>query len=391
MATFLDENIPTGHLARTAEIVTDLQGRKFAQVDDMLLPLRSGEARILDVSGSAWPDGQVTYVFDISVTKSEWKTAFREACRLWALRARLTFTELAVKPDSKQINYILVKNHSSKNSSVVGMVKGEQVLNLVSWGTRLTIVHEIGHALGLIHEHVRSDRETYVSIIKDNIINDTTYKNNFAIYPANSVQGPYDFSSIMHYDLNAFGKYDEHNKVKLPTIQVREPYKTLSYFCGQDFFLSYLDAQAVAERYGATNFPTYTKLDARTWPTTKVSHTFSAVTDALRGAVFYDIAVPGPTQVGAVTLSTLSMKTGDCDLYVRRVPIKDENDWMKSEHFASPIKGKREEWKSIKKGNRDQVQITNGPLAAASVRYLVMLYASSAYEDVSLQILLTRG
>ncbi len=80
MATFLDENTSTSHLVKSGEIVTDLQGRKYVQVDDMLLPLRGGDTRILDVTGIAWPDGKIAYFFDSSVTKPEWKTAFREAC-----------------------------------------------------------------------------------------------------------------------------------------------------------------------------------------------------------------------------------------------------------------------------------------------------------------------
>jgi hypothetical protein len=78
-----------------------------------------------------------------------------------------------------------------------------------------TAAHEIGHALGLIHEHSRPERSSYV-YIRPGLINHIAYK----IYPDSVVATygmPYDVGSIMHYPIKAshyyfYYYYNNNNK-----------------------------------------------------------------------------------------------------------------------------------------------------------------------------------
>ncbi|XP_043211178.1 blastula protease 10-like [Amphibalanus amphitrite] len=61
-----------------------------------------------------------------------------------------------------------------------------------------TVIHEIGHAIGFWHEQSRTDRDSYVTVIYDNI--KSGYEPNFYIASASQSLGvPYDLSSVMHY------------------------------------------------------------------------------------------------------------------------------------------------------------------------------------------------
>ena len=65
------------------------------------------------------------------------------------------------------------------------------------------VAHEIGHALGFIHEHQRPDRDEYVTINYDNIEPGESYYFQRRYWNGYLTTGvPYDYSSIMHYRLN---------------------------------------------------------------------------------------------------------------------------------------------------------------------------------------------
>jgi hypothetical protein len=88
-----------------------------------------------------------------------------------------------------------------------------------------TVAHELGHALGLFHEHQRSDRDSYVTINFSNVRDDAT--GNFNIRTGIALVGEYDFGSIMHYPRTSFAL-----DTSQPTIIPHAPYAQWSATMG---------------------------------------------------------------------------------------------------------------------------------------------------------------
>ena len=64
---------------------------------------------------------------------------------------------------------------------------------------REKLIHELGHLVGLWHEHARFDRDSNVIILWSNVGQEK--ERNFVKMPFMQLLSPYDLSSIMHYDM----------------------------------------------------------------------------------------------------------------------------------------------------------------------------------------------
>jgi hypothetical protein len=73
------------------------------------------------------------------------------------------------------------------------MIGGRQEIGLNRSGfyTYGTVLHEIGHAVGLIHEHSRTDRDRHIIINWDNI--KESWKYAFEIDKRTIYRGDFDF------------------------------------------------------------------------------------------------------------------------------------------------------------------------------------------------------
>jgi Astacin (Peptidase family M12A) len=107
-----------------------------------------------------------------------------------------------------------------------------------------TVTHELGHALGLWHEHQRSDRDQYLTIDFDAVAENA--RGNFNIITGIPLVGEYDFGSIMHYGRTAFSI-----SASRPTIIPHAPYDSWSTRMGTLPDPSDLDQAAVTFLYNA--------------------------------------------------------------------------------------------------------------------------------------------
>ncbi|XP_057300873.1 zinc metalloproteinase nas-6-like [Hydractinia symbiolongicarpus] len=94
-------------------------------------------------------------------------------------------------------------------SSRVGYWGGKNTISLgkACW-TKNIAIHEIMHSLGFHHEQSRPDRDKYVKILMENVLDYA--KDNFNKYGndrIDSLGSPYDFSSVMHYNDTTFAKH----------------------------------------------------------------------------------------------------------------------------------------------------------------------------------------
>jgi hypothetical protein len=157
--------------------------------------LRSAGRRL---ASARWPNGVVPYELDPSYSSAQRQAIFA-AMQEWYLVTPYRFV-----PHTSEADYVYFLDSDANNSSV-GRVGGKQYVRVAGTGPGL-IEHEIGHALGLWHEHQRADRDSYVVIHWENVLANQIF--DFQTYEQLGVDGrdmfPYDFGSIMGYGSYAF-------------------------------------------------------------------------------------------------------------------------------------------------------------------------------------------
>ncbi|XP_073715161.1 low choriolytic enzyme-like isoform X1 [Misgurnus anguillicaudatus] len=118
-------------------------------------------------------------------------------------------------PRSNQRDYISIESRSGCYS-YVGRQGNAQTVSLARFGCiyHSTIQHELLHALGFNHEQTRSDRDSYIQILWDNIQDDMKY--NFNKIETLNQGTPYDYGSVMQYEKYAFSKNGYPSMVPIP-------------------------------------------------------------------------------------------------------------------------------------------------------------------------------
>ncbi|XP_067414182.1 astacin-like metalloendopeptidase [Emydura macquarii macquarii] len=194
-----------------------------------------------------WPqssDGRVRvpYVFspDYDEANIRW---IREAMAEFETLTCIAFVNRTTESD-----YLNIK--SGKGCwSHYGKVGGGQIVSVMKRGCmwKGIIQHELNHALGFLHEHARSDRDSHVKIMWEYI--SSANKGNFKKSDnSNNLGLQYDYSSVMHYGTNTFSN--------TPGKATIVPIPDASVPVGQRYGLSNLDVAKINKLYNCNRCST---------------------------------------------------------------------------------------------------------------------------------------
>ncbi|XP_063833349.1 zinc metalloproteinase nas-14-like [Ostrinia nubilalis] len=151
-----------------------------------------------------WANGIIPYVIE---------GYFNQQQRDMIMKAIADYHRLTclrfVQRQSQQ-DYIAIRSQNTGCWSSVGRIGGRQEVNLQAPGCvskKGTVLHELLHAIGFMHEQSRPERDDFVTVQYNNIKPGT--ENNFRKAEkknTNDFGVTYDYNSVMHYSEYAFSK-----------------------------------------------------------------------------------------------------------------------------------------------------------------------------------------
>lgn len=159
-----------------------------------------------------WPSGIVPYVVDSDRFGEDIESTIQKFNKKVSPHVKL------VKKTDDDYNYVNFQTTSSKYCwSYVGKIGGKQEIELGCFGKKVlphVLEHEILHALGFWHEQSRHDRDDYVKINYENIIDgaESQFGKRHEVAPLE-----YDYKSVLHYNSKLFSKNGK------PTIESISP------------------------------------------------------------------------------------------------------------------------------------------------------------------------
>ncbi|CAB3986435.1 Chymotrypsin-like protease CTRL-1 [Paramuricea clavata] len=201
-----------------------------------------------------WPNATIPYVIDCSIANVVGaKSIIKAAMVAWEKKTCIRF----VKRTNQQA-YLLIR----RKKGCWGQVGYKRRVTFLSVGDgceyKFVMMHELGHVIGFFHEHQRADRDEFVEILWDNVMNSMLKQ--FYIRPQEDhmdTELPYDYSSIMHYKFVAFAKNDSLNSIAIRDKNSTEEHTPYSY-------ITDLDVRKTHEMYNCPYVETNNKSSNKT-------------------------------------------------------------------------------------------------------------------------------
>ncbi|XP_052801395.1 zinc metalloproteinase nas-36-like [Mya arenaria] len=193
-----------------------------------------------------WPSGIVPYNISDGMYDVRKRGVLLAAMRRWEFRTCVRFEPWSAdKFPNTAVNLFSVGNCFSRT----GMQQNQpQLLGLGSGCFKMwTVLHELGHTLGLVHEMERVDRDMYIQVHFQNlnpasVRNFHTSDEKHVFYDLRDT--PYDYTSIMHYGPRFWSAN------KQPTIETLDP--AYQHVIGNTDDVSFYDALYVNRAYNCS-------------------------------------------------------------------------------------------------------------------------------------------
>lgn len=186
-------------------IFVEKKDNYYVTEGDIVVPFSKGDNKgavvIPELGGVRWPDAIVPFTLDRSLPGANIDYIYQAMMDI-EFATSIKFIEVT---DTRQHEDYLYFTPSSGCASYVGRQGGVQNVWIASWCHKGSTTHEIMHALGFWHEQSRSDRDNYVQIMWNNIVEEQKHNFYQHINDGDDVY-EYDYDSIMHYGSKAFSK-----------------------------------------------------------------------------------------------------------------------------------------------------------------------------------------
>jgi hypothetical protein len=188
-----DENL---YIYQGDMLISAEQANSLVSVDDTSVKLR-GTIR----NDHTWSNGVIPYVFESGVSDALKQTVLN-AMQEWESKTPVRFVQRTNQSQHVKIDTLAASDNAA-GYSTVGNVNNAKIRLKLNAATS-TCLHELGHTIGLVHEHERDDRSDHIVIHQDEIEEDYIY----ALNPHYSMTSlhPFDFGSIMLYGSYSFIK-----------------------------------------------------------------------------------------------------------------------------------------------------------------------------------------
>jgi len=165
------------------------------------------QSRSIDITFPKWINARIPYVLDSSFSSSSYHmTALQNS-----INVLKDNTCIRIIPRTTETKYLKMYNTGPSGScnSGVGMIQAGQPLRIADWCTGkpysngiksswYSMVHELMHAMGFVHEQCRTDRDDYVWV---NMSHPEAQYIDYQKMPLSSskIVSKYDYDSLMHY------------------------------------------------------------------------------------------------------------------------------------------------------------------------------------------------